>query len=100
MSPTAETAVDLTPNVGSEASDFFQTDAALQRQQEHEAKLEKFRNAGDPVKTPSKVLNMVSLPSSLLTDFDLGISAPFWILTAESGFVSRLCNGKVVIFVV
>ncbi len=85
-------ALDLTPNVGSEASDFFQTDEALERQSQKLEKQNRLKDAGNPVKCASKVLDLLVVPKS--ADATEHQQHPY-LLSAESGFIARIFSANV-----
>ena len=72
--------VDLTPNIGKESGDFFQSDAQLALEKNQQLKRIKYKDAGTPMQWPSKVLCVAqSSPSSR-------------IVVGESAFVTRICQ--------
>lgn len=83
--------IDFYPNISKESSDFFQTDKDLENEVRIQQKQQKFKNAGNPVKTPSKILYIEPI-----VDVFTGKHLDF-VYVAESGFIARkieLSSGK------
>ncbi|ORX85907.1 WD40 repeat-like protein [Anaeromyces robustus] len=72
----------MNANVSNQASDFFETDAEIEKRLAKDKKSKEVENLGEPIKITSKVLNMTLVRGE----------NPKYAYVAESGFLIRKIN--------